>query len=155
MKVGDPLKPASIDKFLTIHKLFDHGHFKLDMKKAPTDSGNANDVWVYIQKQHIDDTWKQLQHELKLKEEKDKIDMKTITIMPVTPNKTNKKSKEDLDKKPKARRLVIRSPRGKRLRIPDENDDDTYEQDIDNNKKSTKPKKPATSRKETNSAYIC
>ena len=50
MKNGKPLKPASIDKFLTIHKLFDHGHFKLDMKKGPTESGNANDVWVYVQK---------------------------------------------------------------------------------------------------------
>ena len=111
MKVGDPLKPASIDKFLTIHKLFDHGHFKLDMKKGPTESGNANDVWVYVQKQHIDDAWKQLQDELKLKE-KDQGDMTTTRIIPVAPNKTKNISKEDLDKKPKSLRLILRRPRG-------------------------------------------
>ena len=138
MKVGDPLKSASIDKFLTIHKLFDNGHFKLDMKKEPTQSGNANDVWVYVQKEHIDVAWKQLQDELKLKEN-DKREMTPPVTISVTPKKKKIISKDDLDKKPSSLRLILRRPRGKQLRLTDENDDETYE-DLDTNKKSTKSK---------------
>ena len=82
--------------------------------------------------------FKQLQDELKLNDN-DKQEMTPPVTISITPKKNKNMSKEDLDKKPSSLRLILRRPRGKQLRLTDENDDETYE-DLESNNESSKTK---------------
>ena len=70
MKVGDVYRNTDVETFLTIHKLFDNGHFSLDMNKEDTQNGNANDVARFVGKKHIDEAWKILKVDLDIQSQK-------------------------------------------------------------------------------------
>ena len=119
MKFGNVYKNTDVEKFLTIHKLFNFGHFTLDMNKEDTQNGNANDVARFVEKKHIDKAWKIL-----------KIDLGIQSQRLSNPNVATETSNKKISSKT-ATKLTIKlstkksqTVRGKQLRIDEDNDDE-------------------------------
>ena len=119
MKVGDVYRNTDVETFLTIHKLFDNGHFSLDMNKEDTQNGNANDVARFVDKKHIDEAWKILKVELDIQSQKPS----NSNNLTETTNKkqASKSAKKFIIKLSTKKSQTIR---GKQLRIEEDYDDE-------------------------------